>query len=244
MKLLLLLAAVVYAADPDPNQIAAQAAAAAAAAQGGQAPGHDKQGGAGGGSGAGSGFRELKAPVIIKKNAAPAEAEKAPTPAKPQPKGGGVIGGVRLPRESAKWEPVAVTIGGAPTATACAWRGAKKTKPGKASARLEPVGDDKRLIVSIEPQGLGSRFEIRLLIVEDVLDKAALAAVTPEPQGFQEESPNEARVQLSALDIRPGKNARLAGTIRDAEFAERLPNGLPGFGTVKCDFVVKGLEGK
>ena len=237
-------------------------------------------------AGSGYNFRELKAPVIIKKNPKPAGEKKpkvktegeAPAqvpadggegkaPGKKGP-GGGRAGAVRVPAGASEWTPVAVRVGGGVGKNACSWRlkpvkvkdkatgKTKKVLKGESSsarvtARWSSVGDDKRLLISVFPKAWEARrvhLELRLPVVEGILERAELAAVEAEAGGgalddaaalkakgisFQEEFPAAADVRLRVL----GKEN--AGSIKSAEFAERRSDGLPGLGRLTCDFSAK-----
>jgi hypothetical protein len=264
-SLLLVLTSV--AAALDPNAMIQQAQQAAQ--QQGQAQQQTSTA-----TGGGYNFRELKAPVIMKKNPKPAGEAKPKAPAEDESAaegaggktkkiaGGGRAGSVRVPEGAGQWTPVGVRLGGGAGRNACSWRlkpvkikGKKalkgETSPARATARWTAMGEDKKLIVSIFPKSLEERrvhLELRLPVVEGILERAELAAVAAEAGAgplddaaalkakgipFQEEFPASADLRLSAL----GKDN--AGTIKSAEFAERLPNGLPGLGQLSCDFSAK-----
>ena len=186
----------------------------------------------------------------------------APNAAAPVGHGVGIAGAVKpvslsrpihavIHKDSAKWDPVSLRLGGDPgaarTRALLRIRGERARRRGtesraKAGARLRKAGNDRWLTISVFPRALEKRrkhFEVRLKLVEGYVEeaKAALVTVVDRRAGvgagqdadeltrgaveFEEELPSSGEILISALDPRPSAGAFNAGVLRGASFADR-----------------------
>ncbi len=168
-------------------------------------------------------------------------------------------------RDSARWDPVSLRVGGDPAAAATRAllriRGSRARRrgtpsPARAIARARKSGDDRWLVLSVFPRALAKRrkhFEVRLKLVEGYVEeaKAALVTVVDRRPGagagmdadeltraaveFEEEFPSSGEILISALDPRPSSKAFNAGLLRGASFADR------DAGLADAEWSVRGL---
>ena len=127
----------------------------------------------------------------------------------------------------------------------------------KAAARVVVSKNDRWLVVSVFPAALEKRrlhFEVRFRVVEGFVEDVkalAVSVVDPRPSvgagldsyalraegiEFQEESPGSGRIEVSALDARPGKGTFNAGKLKLAEFAD------PRLGFSDVSWSVRGMR--
>lgn len=125
------------------------------------------------------------------------------------------------------------------------------------SARVIVSKNDRRLIVSIFPKALEKKrchFEVRFRVVEGFVEDVkvqAVSVVDPRPgvglgldshalrrEGieFEESSPGSGQINVSALDVRPGKGTFNAGRLKLAEFAGK------DLGFTDVSWSVRGLS--
>ena len=155
-----------------------------------------------------------------------------------------------LHAEAKDWEPLSLKAGGLPElATTAAVLRQEKVKrklkgtpsQAKATAHLIQRKDTSWLVISVFPKGLEKKrahFEIRFRLFEGYVEdvKASLVTIVDRRSGgallnsdelrargveFEEDSPASGHVLIAALDPRPLKTARNAGTLKLAAFADK-----------------------
>ena len=173
---------------------------------------------------------------------------------------------VRIHKEAVDWEPVSVVVIGdaginenSVTRKVPGARGKGHKSAAKAVARLHPYKGDKMLVVSLYPASFKKssvHLEVRLQIIEGYLEGASIAAITlkagqqPVAYGaedsftlgrrgleFAEDFPAEAALKISAIDSKPGKTSRNAGSVSGADF------GGKELGTISFFYGTQGVAG-
>lgn len=128
----------------------------------------------------------------------------------------------------------------------------------RAVARVHPYKGERMLYVSVFPDKLKrahKHLELRFLDIEGFLEKLQVVAVTVDPAdasrapatadawqlerkgvSFQEEYASSGRLELAAIDARPGRAAVNAGKLLLAQFGDQELQG------VSLSYAVRGLS--
>lgn len=169
-------------------------------------------------------------------------------------------------KEAADWEPVGLKVSGDPgqaedravlklVKVKSALKGETSRATSSASVH-KGKKDSTWLVVSVRPKSLAVRrehFEVRFRLFEGFVEEVVVAAVKvtdrrkpakpldtyglrEEGIEYEEELPGSAMVLVSALDPRPRKDAKNAGKVEKAEFAD------PDLGFVNLSWSTSGVK--